>query len=135
MSELVRYRVIKKCFVNDGICDPALMPSPYVMAKPGLAGAALVLAPVGDLDPREPSKSGQGSESGKAPAVNNQDSQRIAELEKQVAARDAVIASAEDAVADLQDRLDATRVAHASELAARDTQIADLTAPKAQKAK
>lgn len=41
----VRYRVLKPCFVNGSLVEPEGKKPTYVHAQPGLAGAALELAP------------------------------------------------------------------------------------------
>jgi hypothetical protein len=40
---MVRYRVLKKCFVNGDLIDPEGRPDVFVMAAPGLEGTALEL--------------------------------------------------------------------------------------------
>lgn len=51
-AKQVRYKVLRQCFVNGSISEPGTRSKPnYILADPGLAGAALELAPDGKGDP------------------------------------------------------------------------------------
>lgn len=60
-----RYRVLKRCFVNDTYYDPARHDGPiFVMADEGLDGDALELVAGDAGKPREPPPKNGGNQSG-----------------------------------------------------------------------